>query len=196
MSENEVRVDLYNGVDRRVRRTRLLLAEAMLSLGANDADIDSLDVGAIADAAGVSRSTFYHHFASKDDFLVRSFVDMIARTEGAFAERFPDRTDILPSRALFTHISEAKGLSQAMTRSAVYAQQMAAAELKLRSIAETNLARRRPDWSAAQQKEAAVFIAGGFVALLRWWREGGQKQTPERMQQAFEQLVGRVLSEA
>jgi|CXWL01.1.fsa_nt_gi AcrR family transcriptional regulator len=196
MSENEIRIDPFVGIDRRVRRTRLLLAEAMLSLGARDVDIDALDVGAIADEAGVSRSTFYHHFASKDDFLVRSFVDMIARTETACAEHFPDRTDILPSRALFTHIGMAKGLSQAMTRSAIYAQQMAAAELTLRGIAEKNLARQRPDWTDGERKEAAVFIAGGFVALLRWWREGGQKQTPERMQLAFEQLVGRVLSEA
>jgi AcrR family transcriptional regulator len=196
MSVNETHSDLYSGIDPRVARTRRLLAEAMLSLGAKDVDIDALEVGDIADEAGVSRSTFYQHFASKDDFLVRSFVDMIARTEAAYEQHYPNRTDLLPSRALFTHIGEARALSVAMTRSAVYANQMRAAELKLREIAEANLKRRKPDWAPMQRKEAAVFIAGGFIALLKWWREGGHKHTPERMQQAFEQLVSGVLSEA
>ncbi|GAN00537.1 transcriptional regulator of TetR family [alpha proteobacterium U9-1i] len=195
MSDSKTGTDLFTGIDRRAARTRRLLAEAMFSLGAKDADIDALEVSDIAEEAGVSRSTFYQHFASKDDFLVRSFVDMIARTEAAYAERYPDRTDVLPSRALFTHIGDARGLSAAMTRSTVYARQMRAAELKLREIAEANLERRRPDWSPVQRQEAAVFIAGGFIALLKWWREGGHKHTPQRMQEAFEQLVGRVLIE-
>ena len=39
------------------------------------------------------------------------------------------------------------GETMAMTRSAVYANQMRAAELKLREIAEANLKRRKPDFS-------------------------------------------------
>lgn len=187
------RADPFARMDQRARRTRTLLAEALMSLGARDAEIDALDVGDLAREAGVSRSTFYQHFASKDDFMVRSFVEMIAATEAAHAARYPSRTDILPSRALFTHIAGASGLARAVTRSGIYARQLAAAEIRLRAIAETNLARRCSSWSVEQRREAAVFIAGGFVGLLRWWMESGLRQSPERMQTAFEQLTERAL---
>jgi hypothetical protein len=71
---------------------------------------------------------------------------------------------------------------------------MAAGEAKLREIAEANLARRRADWSVEQRREAAVFIAAGFIGLLRWWIANGVKQAPERMQAAFERLSQGVLA--
>jgi AcrR family transcriptional regulator len=190
------RADPFAHMDRRARRTRHLLAEALLSLGADDANIDALDIAAIADEAGVSRSTFYQHFASKDDFMIRSFVEMITATEARFAQAYPDRTDLLPSRPLFTHVREAEGLVRAIVRSDYFTPQLTAGELKLREIAEANLARLKPDWPADRRRETAVYVAGGFIGLLRWWMEGGLKQTPERMQAAFEQLSASALNSA
>jgi hypothetical protein len=65
---------------------------------------------------------------------------------------------------------------------------MAAGEEKLRTIAEANLGRRMPHWSKERRRETAIYIAGGFVGLLRWWMEGGLRRTPEEMQAAFERL--------
>ena len=189
-------VELNGRMDSRSRRSRALLAEALLSLGARGADIDALEVGELAREAGVSRSTFYQHFASKDDFLIGSFVQMIEAIEKAHAARFPDRSDVLPSRALFAHVSTAQGLVRSVVRSEIYMHQMAAGEAKLRSIAENNLRRLRPAWGGDQRREAAVYIAGGFIGLLRWWMEAGLKQSPERLQAAFERLTERALAEA
>ena len=73
---------IHIGVDPRVSRTRVLLAEALMSLGAAQ-DIETIEIGDLVEEAGIARSTFYAHFAGKDDFLVRSFVNMIAATETA-----------------------------------------------------------------------------------------------------------------
>lgn len=194
MSDKRAALSIYAGMDARAARTRELLAEALMSLGA-DGDIDALAVGELAGEAGVSRSTFYQHFASKDDFLVRSWVDMLGATETAYAARYPQRTDILPTRALFNHVASAGEFVKSLVKSEVYPRQMAAGEARLREIADANLKRQMPHWNAEQRREAAVFIAAGFVGLLRWWMESGLKQSPERMQSAFERLSRSVLAD-
>lgn len=172
-----------NSVDRRALRTRHLLAQALIELGAAR-DVDSLEVAALTDAAGVGRSTFYTHFASKDDFLVRSFVDMIA----AMAAREGDAGAILPARALLQHVHQANEFARNVTRAEAYAALMAAGEVKLRALAESNLAQLKPEWDAERRRETAVYVAGGLIGLLRWWMENGLRQSPERMFEAFERL--------
>ena len=57
--------------DRRVRRTRHLLQEALQEL-ILEHGYDSVTVQDILDRADVGRSTFYAHFRDKDDFSVRT----------------------------------------------------------------------------------------------------------------------------
>ena len=179
--------DPAHAIDKRALRTRNLLAQALMDLGAAQ-DVDTLEVGALAAQAGIGRSTFYEHFASKDDFLIRSFVNMLNATEAAFAAKYPERADLLPSQALFQHVHEAQDFAVQMARAAIFPRQMAAGEATLRAIVETNLARLKPDWALERRRETAVYVAAGFIGLLRWWMQSGLKQTPERMQEAFARL--------
>jgi len=192
MSE-KIAIDVHARIDKRAKRTRELLADALLALGAASA-IDDLAVGDLAEGAGVSRSTFYQHFASKDDFLVRSWVNLLQATEDACAQRFPDRADIIASKPLFHHVAQARDFVRSLIRSEIYPRQMATGEEKLRAIAESNLARRMPHWSKERRRETAIYIAGGFVGLLRWWMESGLKRSPEDMQAAFERLSASALA--
>jgi len=192
MSE-KIAIDVHARLDKRARRTRELLADALLALGAAST-IDDLAVGDLAEGAGVSRSTFYQHFASKDDFLVRSWVNLLQATEDACAQRFPDRADIIASKPLFHHVAQAREFVRSLVRSEIYPRQMAAGEEKLRAIAEANVARRMPHWSKERRRETAIYIAGGFVGLLRWWMESGLKRSPEDMQAAFERLSASALA--
>ena len=193
MSEKAVPIEINPHIDRRSRRTRELLAEALLSLGAETA-LDNLGVGDLAEEAGVSRSTFYQHFASKDDFLVKSWVALLEATEAAYAKHHPDRPDIIASKPIFQHVSTAGDFVRSLIRSEIYPRQMAAGEARLRDIAEANIARRMPSWSKERCRETAIYIAAGFVGLLRWWMEGGLKRTPEEMQSAFERLSASALA--
>lgn len=56
-------------VDRRVRRSRQQLHEALVAL-ILERGWDRVTVQAVCDKAGVGRSTFYVHFADKEDLLV------------------------------------------------------------------------------------------------------------------------------
>lgn len=181
-------------IDARTLRTRHLLAEALMSLGAARG-VDDLGVGEIVEEAGVARSTFYAHYTGKDDFLVRSFVNMIAATEVAVRERFPDREELLPSRSLFLHVHQSREFASRVAKSEIFPAQMAAGEAKLREIVEINLGRFKPEWPRERRRETAVYVAGGFIGLLRWWMETGIRKTPDEMQAAFERLTRRALEE-
>ena len=188
MSENGIHV----GIDRRVARTRVLLADALMSLGAARG-VEAIEIGALVEEAGIARSTFYAHFAGKDDFLIRSFVNMLDATEKAYRAAYPDRAEVLPSQALFRHVHEARDFALRIAESEIFPHQMAAGEAKLREIAEANIARMKPDWSSDQKREAAIYIAGGFIGLLRWWMQSGLKQGPDQMQAAFQRLTESVM---
>jgi AcrR family transcriptional regulator len=190
MSENSIHI----GIDRRVARTRILLADALISLGA-ERGVEAIEISDLIEEAGIARSTFYAHFAGKDDFLIRSFVNMLAATENAYRQAYPDRTEVLPSKPLFHHVHDARDFAIRVAQSEIFPHQMAAGEAKLREIAEANLARLKPEWNADERREAAIYIAGGFIGLLRWWMLSGLKQTPEKMQTAFERLTRSVLQD-
>lgn len=180
------------GIDARALRTRHLLAEALMSLGAARG-VDNLVVGDLVQEAGVARSTFYAHYADKDDFLVRSFVNMIATMEATVRDRFPEREDLLPSRSLLHHVYESRDFALRMAQAEAFPAQLAGAEAKLREIVETNLLRLNPDWPGERRRETAVYVAGGFVGLLRWWMESGLRKTPDEIHTAFERLSGKAM---
>lgn len=190
MSDNGIHI----GIDRRVARTRMLLADALMSLGAAQ-DIEAIEVSDIVDEAGIARSTFYAHYAGKDDFLIRSFVNMLAATDAAYKAKYPEHPQVLPSRSLFLHVYGARDFALRLAQSEIFPHQMAAGEMKLREIVEINLGVLKPNWNGEQKREAAAYIAGGFIGLLRWWKQTGLQQSPDEMQAAFARLTKRVLND-
>ena len=62
-------------VDRRTRRTRRALQDALLNL-AEEKDLESVTVQEITDRADINRATFYQHYRDKDD-LISSALDAL-----------------------------------------------------------------------------------------------------------------------
>lgn len=182
-----------SGIDKRAQRTRTLLSYALMELGA-ERGIDAIDVGDLADAAGIGRSTFYSHFASKEQFLTQSFVNLIAMMEWRAAAA-PDRIEVLPAAELFVHFAEARAFVAEFSKSAEMPRMLAAAEAKLRTIVETNLERRAPDWTRGRRRDAAIYITAGFLGLTRWWMESGMKRSAEEMSAAFARLTESALAD-
>lgn len=80
--------------DRRVRRTRLALTDAFTALVV-ERPYDDIAVGDIIERAGIGRSTFYQHFANKEDILRQS----LAPGFEALSECLGDKAD--PARLVF-----------------------------------------------------------------------------------------------
>jgi AcrR family transcriptional regulator len=180
-------------IDQRALRTRRALVGALMELGPT-VGLDQLQVSTLADAAGIGRSTFYAHYADKEDFLVTSYGAMVARFDEVTRRRPGDRS-ILPSHEVFHHVADARAFALSLVRSDGFARMHAAREAKLHPIAEANLARLYPDLTPARRRERAIFIAGAFSALMRWWLEGGLQQSAQAMHELFDGLVARLLSD-
>ncbi|NBD35141.1 MAG: TetR family transcriptional regulator [Chloroflexi bacterium] len=70
-------------VDRRVRRTRRRLGEALVALIA-ERGYDTLTVEEIAERADVGRTTFYSHYQDKDDLLLEVTGEVAEQIEQQF----------------------------------------------------------------------------------------------------------------
>jgi AcrR family transcriptional regulator len=85
-------------LDPRVRRTRRLLQEALLSL-AEERDFAAITVGEITRRAEVNRNTFYLHYRDKDD-LVAQTLDGLFHEITAASREFVDRHGTLAASAV------------------------------------------------------------------------------------------------
>lgn len=97
--------------DPRIRRTRRLLHEAVLSL-AEERDLAEITVSDITDRAEINRATFYLHYRDKDDLVTQALDTLFAEftaEDRAFLDahgRLSPHTVPPPLITLFEHINE------------------------------------------------------------------------------------------
>lgn len=94
-----------NTKDRRVRRTRRMLHQALRELMA-EKRYDSITVQDILDQADVGRTTFYAHYQDKEDLATSMLIDLMDRLLSVLDEPGQEDQQILPTRILFKHIEE------------------------------------------------------------------------------------------
>src|SRR5204863_8822645 len=103
-------------LDRRIRRTRERLGDAMLAL-LEEKGFDAITVQDVLDRAQVGRSTFYVHYRDKDDLFL-SDLEEFFESMGSFIERSGERSRrVMPVRELFSHIADSPTLYEAMVAS-------------------------------------------------------------------------------
>ena len=176
--------------DRRVRRTKQRLEEALESL-IIEKGYDKTTVQDLIDRADVGRSTFYAHYETKDDLLV-SWVDQLAaEMELHMAQQQTDAGSIMPSLALFRHMAEAHHVYKAMigSRGIDIATEMVHSSL-LRHA--TSGLERRPDTNDQTSipiEVRAEFLTGSLLALLAWWVDNDMPYPPESMDEMYQELT-------
>jgi AcrR family transcriptional regulator len=181
-------------VDRRVADSRNRIAAAIIDLGQRH-PIDSLTVGRLATHAGVSRSTFYAHFASLGDYLERSFGNMVeAHARRAGAEPQNSR-QLLAVNSILAHVSNAPKYAAAISRSKYRPRMFAEGERRLAIVADEKLRELRPDLNAARRSAMATFVAGGFIGTLRNWMEGGLVRPCGELESDFQAFTAALVNQ-
>ncbi|MGQ4597926.1 TetR family transcriptional regulator [Nocardia sp. R6R-6] len=92
--------DTADNNDRRVRRTRNMLHQALIELML-EGGYDRITVRDILDRADVGRSTFYAHYRDKDDLLLHSSTDYLHAAMAAANTDTDADEPLAPVRALF-----------------------------------------------------------------------------------------------
>jgi AcrR family transcriptional regulator len=179
--------------DRRSRRTRRLVADALIALML-EKRYDRITVQEIIDRADVGRSTFYAHYRDKDDVLVGEFERVL---DTFHLELDPDGGDgaggqqLLPSLSLFRHVQEQYKLYLALVRGGAVDLHYETGYRYLSARVTQQLSARVGDERAlaVPLPILANHVAGTFLSLLRWWLEHQMPYSPERMHEIFQQLV-------
>jgi len=176
--------------DRRSRRTRRLLAEALISL-LPEKRYDRITVQDIIDRADVGRSTFYAHYRDKEDLLISEFTRVL---DVLMQHDSPDEAgsqQVLPSLGLFRHIQEQHQLYKSLVRGRGVDFLFNAGHQHLSATMERRLAALAVDADqlAVPLPILAEYLAGTLITLLRWWLDRDMPYTPERMHAIFEELA-------
>lgn len=179
--------------DRRVERTRRALREAMVALIV-ERGWDGFGVQELCDRADVARSTFYVHFADKEELVAGAFDDLRRFIRAQAAEGADAAQALAFSRPLVEHGYEQRRLFLALggKKSGLFVH---------RKFRELVLGLVREDLEAALpggQRRAAVvaFVAGAFLELLTCCLETRSPPTPEEADALFRELVTPVLAVA
>jgi AcrR family transcriptional regulator len=193
MSEDE------KPLDRRSRRTRRMLKEALFAL-ILEKGYDAVTIEDITERADLGRTTFYLHYRDKDELLIESFesiaeelvsrmpMPMIASGDQDGGWFVQDAILITFQHAyenaqLYRVILRGEGASRVSGRLHLIISQIAA-ELIQKRI-ELGLL---PQHSQVPVEVFANYFAGSLLALITWWLESGQAYPPTEMAVMFRRL--------
>ena len=182
--------ELEPGIDRRSRRTRQALHQALIHLIV-ERGYDEITVADIAEAADTGRSTFYAHFTDKDDLLrsAGSYLKqvLIGEHEAEVARSSEDRP-LGFSRFMTAHLYEQRQIFHALMRG-----QGGSIFLEMIRDVLCEIVRKELPTSSggdALQREVAVqFVVGGYITVVTWWLRSGAKQDPGAVEAAFRAIA-------
>jgi AcrR family transcriptional regulator len=178
--------------DRRRVRTRKNLSDALVALILRKG-YDAITVQDIIDEAEVGRSTFYMHYAGKEDLLRASFETLRAElAEPALTQR-GKRAEPLPfSLALFEHACAHKHIYRALDGGrggVVVGKQI---RVVLADVVRKELAKEPDDGIPAEIR--VQFVVDAFLAVLSWSLGRKPALPPPRMDAIFRRLALHGLS--
>jgi AcrR family transcriptional regulator len=180
-------------IDRRAARTRGMLHRALLHL-ILEKGFEAISVGEICKSANIGRSTFYAHFASKDD-LKRSSLkhlrrQLLERYRSASATARPGTGQLAFSLVMFEHAHEHVQLSRALVGSKGSAVALGIVRETLCEFLRGELPTDdSKDANRAPREVVIQHIVGAYIAVLTWWLDGGAKLPPQRIDAIFRRLI-------
>lgn len=182
-------------VDRRSVRTRALLQQAHMSLLLKER-YEAVTIKDICDAANVGRSTFYAHYAGKDD-LKRSGLEhlrrqLMERQKQALAAPRPlGERSFGFSLSLFEHARDHIDLYRALAGGRGGEVALGAIRKMLADLVRNELVAMNGGNAAdAIPKEVVVqYVVGAYMSVLIWWLDSGAKLPAEQMKAMIRSLA-------
>ena len=181
--------------DRRSRRTRRTLGEALVALML-EKRYDTLTVQEIIDRANVGRSTFYAHYLDKEDLLQNEVAELVGRLvehmDGmARVDRGVASSRIIPSLELLRHLLESHNLIHALIKGRAMEPALKSMQAHLSLHVERRLrARLVPGRQPSLPLPVvAQYVSGVLLTLFQWWLDQGMHESPEQLNDYFLHLV-------
>lgn len=179
--------------DERVVRTRIRIDAAFVELLHRRA-YGNIRVNDVTKKAGVGRATFYAHYPTKDA-LLRSQFDRIVAPLILISPSDPRFVDV---SALLEHIRTAPRIYQALTGSDAGSAPRVLCdcyETRVRSLFQPTEGHASPTLPfGLNLGMVARFVSATLITVIECWLQDGAKETPERVQILFNQLIAPGIS--
>lgn len=176
-------------LDRRIQRTRELLQQAMIELVV-EKGYEAISIQDITDRANVARTTFYLHYADKDELLFSSVRDMI---EDLLSSMKPGREGMPTS---FEHIAH----HAAFYRAILGEQGSPAFVSRLSDFVADVVRERMLSQMTTPGKDPRLpldfmthYLVGAYVGVATWWLNKDMPYSPAQMAQMINDLADKGL---
>lgn len=179
-------------MDRRVRRTRDALGDALVAL-MQERPFEQIKVQHVLDRAGVARSTFYTH---KEDSFLSDCEDFFELMGNALVGRKEAKDRIAPVAEMFSHLAERRDFYAALVGAGKIHDVLEMGQGYFargieRRLAELPQSREIP---GTTRVALAQMFAGAMVALMTWWMNQRKSVAPERIDELYHQTIWRGLA--
>jgi AcrR family transcriptional regulator len=180
--------------DRRVQRTQKLLREALFAL-IHEKNYDSIVVEDILKRADIGRSTFYMHFAGKDELLVSAMHTMLHSTQvtAPAVSVAPADQIISFSLPILEHVAHHLRAGQAKIGPrgrAVIHEHLQGMLTELIADRVRKVSQTRTGMAVHVPPDLCVaYVASTFILLLNWWLEAKRELLPGQVNELFRALV-------
>jgi AcrR family transcriptional regulator len=177
-------------IDRRVRRTRDALGDALLAL-MQERRFETITVQQVLDRAGIGRSTFYAHYRGKDDLFLSDLEDFFEGMSTLLLRRREASNRVAPVRELFAHVAEMRQLRAALIAADKLRDFLELGQGYFARAIEQRLAEMSPSRTIAPQQRTAMAnaFAGALLSLMSWWVDHGAPASPEEMDDLYHEMV-------
>lgn len=191
-------------VDRRVRKTRKALREAMQVL-MSEKGYDQVTIEELTERADIGRTTFYLHYSAKQDLLLEQFDELLGQLvkqlsevplsswnqQGGvlLAEGFPGR----PICMVFQHAADNEELYRLVLHGEGVDQASQRLQEMMTKAVTSFLDPKLDDESRKFRLPIPVdlfgnYFAGALLGMIKWWLDEDIPYPPEEMEAIFFQM--------
>ena len=178
-------------IDPRVRRTRRLLREALVSLML-EKDYASISIKEVTERAEVAYITFFRHFESLDQLLMEvldeGLAELISHIE-TLAQRSESSALETEGRLIFEYIQEKSDLTRILLKSQGVTR---VRKRVVRNVAVIFQKSCMPLAKSNNQVMVAItanHIATSLLSLIEWWLDNKMTPSPSEMGKVYKSLI-------
>ena len=177
--------------DPRVRRTRRILREGLVSL-ILEKDYASISIKEITDRAEVAYITFFRHYNSIDELLMEALDDGLAellRHIEALAVKSEDPASEVEGRLIFEYINQKSDLFRILFKSQSVTRIRKSVVKNISTMFQNSCASLRRPSNPIPANIAGNHIATSLLALIEWWMENKMSPPPSQMGKIYKALI-------